>query len=135
MTATSNRIHDIPGVHRHWVTVNSYTSSTDNGYQDLLMVAPWTIKIKSVKAYFHGPTAVIGSTGGNYFTFTAFQGTSGFGTSALSGTIAFGSPLTVFSGTQSIAEGTNVYVQYGTAGGTAALSAPRATFEIQYEGA
>lgn len=135
MVATSDQLHDVMGIHRHWVHVGAYTNSTDDGFQDLLMVVPWTAKIKSVKAYFRGSATVVGGTAGNYFTYTVYQGTTAFGTSALSGTTSFGTGLSVFSGTQAVAAAANLYVQYGTAGGSAALSAPRATFEIQYEGA
>lgn len=135
MAGTSNQLHDVMGIHRHWVQVGAYANSSDDGYQDMLMVAPWACKIKSVRAYFQGTASVTGGTTGNYFTLKAIQGTTAFGTSALTGTIAYATGLSIYSGAQSVGSGTAVYLQYGTAGGSAALNCPQMLVEVQYEGA
>lgn len=134
MAATSNQLHDVIGIHRHWVQVGAYATATDDGYQDMIMVAPWTMNVKSIRAYFQGTATVTGGTAGYYFTLKAIQGTTAFGTTAL-GTVAYATGLSVYSGTQAVAEGAAVYLQYGTAGGSAALAAPRMLVEVQYEGA
>ena len=88
-------MHDIPGIHRHWVSVGAYTNSTDDAKSDVLMVVPFTGKLKSVKAYFQGTANVVGGTATDYFTFTTKVGANAIGTVGPSGTIGFMSALTL----------------------------------------
>jgi hypothetical protein len=126
-------LHDIPGTHREWVTSNGYTGSTDDGLRDALWRAPFDCNLHEVNVFFQGTADVAGGTAGDYFTLTLYDGTVPIATAGLEGTVQFGSALAAFSGTQAMSGDDALAVQYGTAGGTAALDMPRATFEVQYK--
>lgn len=129
----TTNMHDIPGSHKEWVTVDGYTGSTDDGNRDHLWRAPFDCNLKAVNAFFQGTADVVGGTAGDYFTLTLYDGTVPIATAGLEGTVQFGTAHSVYSGTRAMSEDDNLAIQYGTAGGTAELDMPRASFEIEYE--
>lgn len=127
-----NSLHDIPGTHRAWVHMGAFTGSTDDGYVDVVWRAPFDCNLHAINAYFQGQVVGEG-TAGDYFTFITKDGTVAIGTAGADATVASRTAFAVFSGTRALSEDDDINLTYGTAGGTAALDAPRCTLEIQFK--
>lgn len=123
-------LHDIPGTQTEIVEISGFATS-DDGKRRVVFVAPSKIRLKSVKVYMQGPTAV--GQGTNYFTLTLYSGANAIGSVAYDTAVPWLTPKELLSGEMIVPANTVLSVGYGTVG--SGLAAPSSTVLITFEGA
>ncbi len=101
-------LHDVPGALNHWVTVDEYAAAK----REVVFVAPYALKLYTAKAYFTGTAAVTAAT------LVLYQNTAAIGTATTSGTVAFRTAASMYSGTKDVAAGDILQVDCALTGGT-----------------
>lgn len=129
------RVQDLTGNHHAYCTIREFTASSHAGQEEVVFVAPFACEVLSIRLYFG--TASVGQAT-NYTTITSYYGgtaaSNAIGTVTLdaSGTVAYGSYGSAYSGTLDCAAGSAIWLGYGTTGSGQDL--PRTFVDVVYRG-
>jgi hypothetical protein len=113
-------LHDVPGNLKAWVNVGAYSAAK----QEVLMVAPYALLLKTAKVYFGGTPSVANAT------MILYSGITAIGTAATSGTVAFKTPVTIFTGSLAVAAGALLSLGCAVGSGTV----PPSMVEFAFQG-